>query len=158
MTEDAARKWCSCAAALHFSNAERGVMIFWRCLIIALVLAYCAPAMAQHTHPCGHGNQQACPPPPPPPPTLTLTFNPLMPSIPSDTPLGTVVATATAAWSDGSAFTGTLMFAAPYADDGGTFVLSCTQCATANIVVNPAGLGVMGDGGTVQNITVSATQ
>jgi hypothetical protein len=37
-------------------------------------------------------------------------------------------------------------------------LVSCTQCATANIVVNPAGLGVMGDGGTVQNITVSATQ
>lgn len=67
-------------------------------------------------------------------------------------------ATATAAWSDGPAFTGTLMFGAPYADDGGTFALSCTQCATANIVVSPAGLGLNGDGGTVQNITIVATQ
>ena len=48
------------------------------------------------------------------------------------------------------------MFGAPYSDDGGTFALSCMQCATANIVVNPAGVGVMGDGGTVQNITVVA--
>jgi hypothetical protein len=95
------------------------------------------------------------PPPPPPTPTLTLTFAPQMPSIPASTPLGAVVATATAAWSDGSAFTGTLMFAA---DDGGTFALSCMQCATANIVVNPAGLGVAGDGGTVQNVTVVAAQ
>ncbi|HEY1430364.1 MAG TPA: hypothetical protein VGF39_01830, partial [Stellaceae bacterium] len=55
-------------------------------------------------------------PPSPPAPTLTLTFAPQMPSIPDSTPLGTVVATVTAAWSDGSAFTGTLMFAAPYAD------------------------------------------
>jgi uncharacterized membrane protein (DUF106 family) len=97
-------------------------------------------------------------PPSPPAPTLTLTFAPQMPSIPDSTPLGTVVATVTAAWSDGSAFTGTLMFAAPYADDGGSFALSCMQCATANIVVAPAGLGVAGDGGTVQNITVMATQ
>jgi hypothetical protein len=50
------------------------------------------------------------------------------------------------------------MFGAPYADDGGTFALSCTQCATANIVVSPAGLGLNGDGGTVQNITIVATQ
>jgi hypothetical protein len=91
-------------------------------------------------------------------PTLTLTFAPQMPSIPASTSLGTVVATVTAAWSDGSAFTGTLMFGAPYRDDGGTFALSCMQCATANIVVNAAGPGVMGDGGTVQNLTVVATQ
>jgi hypothetical protein len=80
-----------------------------------------------------------------------------MPAIPADTPLGTTVATVTAAWSDGSAFTGTLMFAAPYADDGGTFALSCMQCATANIIVSPLGLGLSGDGGTVQYLTVSAT-
>ena len=91
-------------------------------------------------------------------PTLTLTFAPQMPSIPASTSLGTVVATVTAAWSDGSAFTGTLMFGAPYRDDGGTFALSCMQCATANIVVNPAGPGVTGDGGTVQNVTVVATE
>jgi hypothetical protein len=78
-----------------------------------------------------------------------------MPAIPASTPLGTTVATVTAAWSDSSAFTGTLTLPA---DDGGTFALSCAQCATANIVVNPMGLGVAGDGGTVQSITVAATQ
>src|SRR6516164_6364728 len=85
--------------------------------------------------------------------TLTLTFNPQMPSIPENTPLGTVVATATAAWSDGSPFTGTIMFTPPYSDDGGTFALSCMRCTTANIVINPVGLGVMGDGGSVQYVT-----
>ena len=90
--------------------------------------------------------------------TLTLTFSPQMPSIPQDAPLGTVVATATAAWSDGSPFTGTIMFGSPYADDGGTFALSCMRCATANIVINPLGLGVTGDGSSVQLVTVVATQ
>jgi hypothetical protein len=132
------------------------VVIFLRCLIVALALTYCGLAVAHHTN-RGHHNMQP-PPPPPPTLTLTLTFAPQMPSIPASTPLGTIVATVTAAWSDGSAFTGTLMFGAPYGDDGGTFALSCMQCATANIVVNPAALGVMGDGGTVQNVTVVATQ
>jgi hypothetical protein len=90
--------------------------------------------------------------------TLTLTFNPQFPSIPNDTPLGTVVARVTGAWSDGSPFTGTLMFAAPYADDGGTFALSCTQCSLANLVINPIGMGFFGDGGTVHQVTVVATQ
>jgi hypothetical protein len=128
------------------------VVIFLRCLIVALALTYCGLAVAQHTN-RGHHNMQ----PPPPPPTLTLTFAPQTPSIAASTPLGAVVATVTAAWSDGTAFAGAVMFVAPDADDGGTFALSCMQCATANIVVSPAGLGLNGDGGTVQNITV-ATQ
>ena len=90
--------------------------------------------------------------------TLTLTFNPQMPSVQDTVPLGTVIATVTAAWSDGSPFTGTLGFGSPYADDGGTFALSCQSCATANIVVRQTGPGLMDDGGTVQNITVVATQ
>jgi hypothetical protein len=93
------------------------------------------------------------PSPSPSPPTLTLTFNPQMPSISATVPPGTVVATVTAAWSDGSAFTGTLSFGAPYYDDGGTFALSGN-----NLIVSPLGLGLNGDGGTVQNITVVATQ
>jgi hypothetical protein len=32
------------------------------------------------------------------------------------------------------------------------------NCSPHNIVVNSAGLGVMGDGGTAQNVTVVATQ
>jgi hypothetical protein len=124
------------------------MVIFLRCLIVALALIYgLAPAAhARHHHP------------PPPPPTLTLSFAPQMPSIPADTSLGAVVATATAAWSDGSPFTGTLMFGGTFADDGGTFGLSCMQCATANIVVSPLGPGLGNDGGTVQTITVTATQ
>jgi hypothetical protein len=106
----------------------------------------------------GSWTQTSAPPTPPPPATLTLTFNPQMPSIPDTTPPGTVVATATASWSNGAPFTGALMFGSPYADDGGTFALSCMQCATANIVINPGGLGIMGDGGTVQNVTVVAAQ
>src|SRR6516165_4196406 len=105
-----------------------------------------------------HHHLPPLPPPPPPPPNLTLSFVPQMPSIPADTPLGTTVATVTAAWSDGSPFTGTLGFAAPYLDDGGTFALSCTACATANLVVHPLGLGVSGDGGSVQKVTVEAVQ
>ena len=108
-----------------------------------------ATARIHHHHP---------PPPPPPPPNLTLSFVPQMPSIPADTPLGTTVATVTAAWSDGSPFTGTLGFATPYLDDGGTFALSCTACATANLMVNPLGRGVSGDGGSVQQVTVEAVQ
>jgi len=81
-----------------------------------------------------------------------------MPQVLDTAPAGTVVATATAAWSDGSAFTGTLGFGGTYTDDGGTFALSCTSCATANILVSPIGMGLVGDGGTVQNITVVATQ
>jgi len=108
-----------------------------------------ATARIHHHHP---------PPPPPPPPNLTLSFVPQMPSIPADTPLGTTVATVTATWSDGSPFTGTLGFATPYLDDGGTFALSCTACATANLVVNPLGRGVSGDGGSVQQVTVEAVQ
>jgi hypothetical protein len=68
------------------------------------------------------------------------------------------VATVTAAWSNGAPFTGTINFVGPYENDGGTFGLSCTQSATANLIINPLGLGVSGDGGTVQNVSVQATQ
>jgi hypothetical protein len=172
MTEDATRKSCSYVAALHPGSAEdqvpvpclthvspgvslldfgsRRLRAFVVVSAVLLLLLLAAPAWARH--------HQPPPPPPPPPPTLTLTFNPQMPSLPDNSALGTVVATATAAWSDGSSFTGTLMFGSPYADDGGTFALSCQQCAMAQIIVNPIGLGLMGDGGTTQNITIVATQ
>jgi hypothetical protein len=84
-----------------------------------------------------------------------LTFAPQTPSTPADAPLGTLVASVTAAWSDGSTFTGNLALTN---DDGGTFALSCTQCATGNIIVNPLGMGLSADGGTTQIVTVSATQ
>ena len=93
-----------------------------------------------------------------PPPRLTLSFDPPGPNISDFATPGTVVATATAAWSNGEPFTGTLMFGQPYGDDGGSFALSCNRCATAKILIDPAGLGLQGDGGTVQNVTIVASQ
>jgi hypothetical protein len=86
-------------------------------------------------------------------PTLMMSFVPTNPSIPASTAPGSTVATVNASWSDGSPFTGTLGFAAPYSDDSGTFALSGNS-----IIVNPSGRGVCADGGTVQNVTVVATQ
>jgi hypothetical protein len=45
--------------------------------------------------------------------SLVLNFNPSQPSISAEAPLGSVVATVTPTWSDGSPFTGTLSFAHP---------------------------------------------
>jgi hypothetical protein len=175
MTEhDTRKKSCPYATALHFGNADLEVLVpslvrrgvsfpdfaarRLRAPIVmsAVLLLLAAPAWAQSSR----GPHPTRPPPssPPPSPTLTLTFNPQMPSVQDTVPLGTVIVTVTAAWSDGSPFTGTLAFGSPYADDGGTFALSCQSCATANIVVSPTGLGLMGDGGTVQEITVVAAQ
>jgi hypothetical protein len=85
--------------------------------------------------------------------SLTVTFNPPNPSISVDAPAGTVVATITAAWNDGSPFTGSLGFAAPYSDDHGTFAISGN-----NLIINPLGPGVSADGNTTQNVTILATQ
>jgi hypothetical protein len=82
-----------------------------------------------------------------------LSFSPPNPSLPETSPLGTIVATVTAAWSDGSAFTGALGFAGPYFDDGGTFALSGNK-----VIVNPAGMGLRGDAGSTQFVTISAVQ
>jgi hypothetical protein len=90
---------------------------------------------------------------PTPTPTLMLSFSPPNPSIPSDAPGGTVVATAVASWSDGSEFTGTYSFAQPYSNDGGVFALNGNQ-----IIVNPNGPGLSEDANKTQNITVVATQ
>jgi hypothetical protein len=82
-------------------------------------------------------------------PTLMLSEQPAAPSVPASSPIGTVVTTLTAIWSNGAPFTGTYGFAAPYSNDGGLFALSGNQ-----VVVNaslPAGM-------STQNITVEATQ
>jgi hypothetical protein len=86
-------------------------------------------------------------------PVLNLSFQPPNPSITSTTPSGTMVATIVGAWSDGSPFTGTFSFAQPYSNDGGVFALSGNQ-----LIINPSGPGVGSDAGTVQNVTVVATQ
>lgn len=84
---------------------------------------------------------------------LTLSFNPSNPSIPANTALGSVLATITASWSDGSPFTGTLSFAQPYSNDKGVFALSGN-----NLIVNPSGPGLSADANTLQNVTIVATQ
>lgn len=102
----------------------------------------------------GHGPPAHCSAPiPSPSPSLTLTITPPSPLIPDTSPIGTVVATVTAAWSDGSQFTGTIGFVGPYYDDGGTFALSGNQ-----LIVSPMGMGVNGDAGTVQDVSIEATQ
>jgi hypothetical protein len=85
-------------------------------------------------------------------PYLTLSFNPPNPSIATSAPLGSVVATITASWSDGSPFTGTLGFAPPYSNDQGIFAISGN-----NLVINPSGPGVS-NANTTQNVTIVATQ
>jgi hypothetical protein len=82
-----------------------------------------------------------------------LTVSPFTAVISDTAPLGTYVATVTAAWSDGSPFTGTIQFTAPYYDDGGTFALSGNQ-----LIISPLGLGVKGDGGSTQNVSLIAVQ
>jgi hypothetical protein len=88
-----------------------------------------------------------------PTPYLTLSFNPANPTITSNAPAGTVVATITASWSNSNPFTGTLSFGAPYSNDKATFTISGNQ-----LIVNPAGPGLTGDGGTTQNVTITATE
>jgi len=86
-------------------------------------------------------------------PFLTVVLNPVNPTIPSTTPLGTVVATVTVTWSDGSPFTGTLSFGPPNNNGGGVYALSGN-----NLIINPSGPGVGPAGGSVQNVTIVATQ
>jgi hypothetical protein len=93
----------------------------------------------------------------PPPPSLVMSFNPANPTITADSPPGTAVATVNVDWSDdvnGShPFAGTIGFAQPYSNDGGTFALS-----GSSLYIDPAGSGVSKDGGTVQNVTLTAVQ
>jgi hypothetical protein len=86
----------------------------------------------------------------PPPPTLQMSFNPPDPAIASSAPIGTLVTTAVATWSDGSQFTGTYSFGSPYGNDGGLVMLNNGQ-----VVVNG---NLSGLGNTDQHVTVSATQ
>ena len=61
--------------------------------------------------------------------------------------------TITASWSDGSPFTGTLSFGAPYSNDNGTFAI-----LDNSLIIDPAGPGVSALGDTAQNVTIVATQ
>jgi hypothetical protein len=77
------------------------------------------------------------PSPPPPPVQPVITVTPNTPVVPDTTPLGSVVATYSVVMSDGTPFTGTVRFGAPYYDAGGIFALSRNT-----IIVNPDGPGV----------------
>jgi hypothetical protein len=88
-----------------------------------------------------------------PAPYLTLSFNPPNPTVASNAPVGTVIATITASWSNGSPFTGTLSFGPPNSNDNATFAISGNQ-----LIVNPVGPGLSHDGGTTQNVTIVASQ
>jgi hypothetical protein len=86
-------------------------------------------------------------------PVLSIALNPPNPTIPSTTPLGAVVATISVTWSNGAPFTGTLSFGPPNSSGGGVYALSGN-----NLIINPAGPGVGTAGGSVQNVTIVATQ
>jgi uncharacterized protein DUF4082 len=86
-------------------------------------------------------------------PYLMLSVNPGNPTIPSNARPGTVVATITASWSDGSPFTGRLSFAPPYSNDQGVFAISGN-----NLIINPSGPGVSADANTVQHVTIAAAK
>lgn len=74
---------------------------------------------------------------PPARPVMPLiTVTPIEPEIADTTPKGTVVATFSVINSDGSPFTGTTQFGAPFYDAGGIFAL-----AGNSIIVNPTGPG-----------------
>ena len=88
-----------------------------------------------------------------PAPYLRLSFSPANPSVTSAAPLGTVVATINASWSNGAPFTGTLSFGAPYSNDKATFAISGSK-----LIVNPAGPGLSAYRGTTQLVTIVATQ
>jgi hypothetical protein len=60
-----------------------------------------------------------------------IAVTPSNPTIPDTMPLGAVVASFTVTMSDGSPFTGTVGFAAPYDNAGGIFAISGN-----NIIVN----------------------
>ena len=86
-------------------------------------------------------------------PVLNIALNPPNPTIPNTTPLSAVVATITVTWSNGAPFTGTLSFGPPNNNGGGVYALSGN-----NLIINPAGPGVGPAGGSVQNVTIVATQ
>jgi Domain of unknown function (DUF4082) len=83
---------------------------------------------------------------------LIISFNPPNPSIPSSASPGTVVATITAAWSDGSPFIGTLGFGPPYSNDGGIFAISGDK-----LIINSEGPGISALSRTTQIVTIAAT-
>lgn len=84
---------------------------------------------------------------------LTLSFDPPNPSIAPSAPAGTVVATIIAVWSDGTSFIGNLSFGPPFYNDRGTFAIAGNK-----LIINPVGPGLSAQGGTIRDVTITATQ
>ena len=84
---------------------------------------------------------------------LSLKFEPPNPTISSSAALGSVVATILASWSDGSPFTGTLSFGAPYSNNQGIFAISGNK-----LLINQSGPGVSSAANSTLNVTIIATQ
>jgi hypothetical protein len=107
-------------------------LLFFCAAVFWILSAYDEPALAQ---------------------TLQLSFSPSNPTVSSTAPLGSVVTTITASWSNGSPFTGTLSFGTPYGSDNGVFAISGN-----NLILNPAGPGLSNTGNTTVSVTVAANQ
>jgi Domain of unknown function (DUF4082) len=91
-------------------------------------------------------------PAPAPAPVLSLSFEPPSPSIPNTTPKGATVATVIASWSNGQPFTGTISIA--NSNPTGVFAINDSN----SLIIDPSGPGVSGAGGTVEQLTIAATQ
>ncbi len=93
------------------------------------------------------------PPPVPPPPTPVpvISFVPPNPSIPPTTPLGTKIAVIVVTMSDGSPFTGGVVFGPPNYDDGGVFIISGND-----LILNPNGPGLP-ETNSIEHCTVMTT-
>jgi hypothetical protein len=120
---------------------------------LALVVGLALPAAAQpltgmdllRAKHCGNKHNPCRPPAP----TLSIAFDPAMPSIPNDTPVGSTIANVIVRVSDGSAFTGSLGFAMPDNSDGGI----CAISGWTIVLGAP-----LPPGASVQHCTITATQ
>lgn len=84
---------------------------------------------------------------------LSLSFNPPNPTVSSNASLGSVVATILASWTDGSPFTGTLSFGAPYSNSQRVFTIF-----EGKLLIDPSGPGVSSSANKALNVTIVATQ
>lgn len=86
------------------------------------------------------------------PRTLSMTISPVgSTTIPDTTPLGTVVATLSATYSDGSTFFGGFEFVSPNFDNGGIYAIKGNT-----LIINPNGPGVGAQGGSINHVSIDA--
>jgi hypothetical protein len=85
----------------------------------------------------------------PPAPSPIINFNPVAPSEPDTTPVGTLIAQIIVTMTDGSPFTGSLGFGSPYFSDAGICAIQGT-----NLILGAA----PPRGSSTQYCTVTATQ